>query len=211
MQVLDTHLRLAHFMMVVAGRVPQVDRVADAQTSAQESDDQQDASQNVSQPTRHARQRSCYHCIHGTHRSGKHWQSCCMRYRIIAGTSINLLLYLQVCEAPFLVLTSCRTMSACDVKHWYARLIPPALQVKAHVPSKRLLVYDVRSGWAPLCHFLGVPVPETPFPHVNDRGEFQAMIARMRLLNRLAPLCLLSVVVAVVAVVVRSVVRSKAW
>lgn len=40
------------------------------------------------------------------------------------------------------------------------------------VPKDRLLVYDVREGWQPLCDFLGVPVPKTPFPSTNDRGDF---------------------------------------
>jgi hypothetical protein len=46
-------------------------------------------------------------------------------------------------------------------------------QVKAAVPPERLLVYSADQGWAPLCAFLGVPVPATPFPNVNDRAEFQ--------------------------------------
>jgi hypothetical protein len=25
----------------------------------------------------------------------------------------------------------------------------------------------VQEGWEPLCHFLGVDVPDEPFPHVN--------------------------------------------
>jgi hypothetical protein len=37
-------------------------------------------------------------------------------------------------------------------------------QVKAHVPADRLLVWDVREGWEPLCKFLQVPVPDKPFP-----------------------------------------------
>lgn len=45
--------------------------------------------------------------------------------------------------------------------------------VKAAVPPERLLVYSVDQGWEPLCAFLGVPVPATPFPNVNDRAEFQ--------------------------------------
>ncbi|KAJ9508229.1 hypothetical protein QJQ45_021597 [Haematococcus lacustris] len=33
---------------------------------------------------------------------------------------------------------------------------------------------QVRQGWAPLCAFLGVPVPDDkPFPNVNDSAEFQ--------------------------------------
>jgi hypothetical protein len=43
-------------------------------------------------------------------------------------------------------------------------------EVQAAIPPERLLVYDVTQGWAPLCEFLGVPVPETPFPHANLKG-----------------------------------------
>lgn len=47
------------------------------------------------------------------------------------------------------------------------------------VPPERLLVFNVADGWAPLCGFLGVPVPDTPFPRVNSTDEFQEnMIAR---------------------------------
>jgi len=45
-------------------------------------------------------------------------------------------------------------------------------QVKAAVPPERLLVWEVGEGWEPLCAFLDVPVPDSPLPHANDRGEF---------------------------------------
>jgi Sulfotransferase domain len=52
--------------------------------------------------------------------------------------------------------------------------------VRRQVPADRLLVYDVREGWGPLCAFLGVPVPEgKPFPHLNDTAEFRARIERL--------------------------------
>lgn len=44
--------------------------------------------------------------------------------------------------------------------------------VEAAVPADRLLVWSVTEGWAPLCEFLELPVPEVPFPHINDRREF---------------------------------------
>jgi hypothetical protein len=44
--------------------------------------------------------------------------------------------------------------------------------VKATIPAHRLLVYQVKDGWGPLCAFLGVPEPADPFPRTNDRGEF---------------------------------------
>jgi hypothetical protein len=42
------------------------------------------------------------------------------------------------------------------------------------VPKEKLLVYDVKEGWGPLCIFLNVPVPENPFPHSNTTAEFNA-------------------------------------
>lgn len=40
------------------------------------------------------------------------------------------------------------------------------------VPADKLLVYEVKDGWGPLCTFLGVPVPEAPFPRLNDSAAF---------------------------------------
>jgi Sulfotransferase domain len=47
------------------------------------------------------------------------------------------------------------------------------------IDPARLLVFDVREGWGPLCAFLEVPVPDEPFPRLNDTATFQAMM-RMR-------------------------------
>jgi len=44
--------------------------------------------------------------------------------------------------------------------------------VKRDIHPGRLLVFDVAEGWEPLCKFLGVPVPSTPFPRSNSREEF---------------------------------------
>ena len=46
--------------------------------------------------------------------------------------------------------------------------------VKAVVPAAKLLEFDVREGWEPLCRFLELPVPDEPFPHTNSREEFWA-------------------------------------
>lgn len=48
--------------------------------------------------------------------------------------------------------------------------------VKAEIPPERLLVYQVSEGWEPLCAFLGVPVPDEPFPRTNDRSEFWDLV-----------------------------------
>lgn len=49
-------------------------------------------------------------------------------------------------------------------------------EVRRGVAPERLLVYEVGQGWEPLCAFLGVPVPDEPFPHLNDAAGFQARI-----------------------------------
>jgi len=53
-------------------------------------------------------------------------------------------------------------------------------EVSDTIDPARLLVFDVREGWAPLCRFLEVPVPSEPFPRLNDKATTQAMIQLMR-------------------------------
>lgn len=52
-------------------------------------------------------------------------------------------------------------------------------EVLATVPKERLLVYKVQEGWEPLCKFLNVPVPNTPFPKSNSKAEFIENVKRM--------------------------------
>ena len=47
--------------------------------------------------------------------------------------------------------------------------------VRNRIPSGRLLEFEAAQGWEPLCAFLGVPVPDAPFPRVNDAAEFARM------------------------------------
>lgn len=48
--------------------------------------------------------------------------------------------------------------------------------VRAAIPAERLLVFDVAQGWEPLCRFLDVPVPDTPFPHHNTTAQFWELV-----------------------------------
>lgn len=50
-------------------------------------------------------------------------------------------------------------------------------EVERTIPKERLLVYEAGEGWDRLCSFLGVPVPDTPFPHTNTSEEFRARVA----------------------------------
>jgi hypothetical protein len=47
--------------------------------------------------------------------------------------------------------------------------------VKSKVPSDRLLVYEIKDGWEPLCDFLGVEAPDESMPHLNDTESFRNM------------------------------------
>jgi hypothetical protein len=55
--------------------------------------------------------------------------------------------------------------------------------VRAAVPRSRLLEFDVRQGWEPLCGFLGRPVPQKPFPHLNAGMEPLRRLFRQTLLR----------------------------
>lgn len=48
--------------------------------------------------------------------------------------------------------------------------------VKANAPPDKLLVFEAKQGWEPLCEFLGVPVPEGSYPHLNDSARFKLII-----------------------------------
>jgi hypothetical protein len=59
-------------------------------------------------------------------------------------------------------------------------------QVRRVTPPERLLVYEVKDGWGPLCSFLGVRIPEgKPFPHLNDAEVFRSRIQRGARIMRL--------------------------
>jgi hypothetical protein len=60
-------------------------------------------------------------------------------------------------------------------------------EVKQYVKPERLLVFDVKEGWEPLCRFLEVPVPkDKPFPRLNDTQEFQQNIKRVQIMSSAA-------------------------
>jgi hypothetical protein len=44
--------------------------------------------------------------------------------------------------------------------------------LKHAIPADQLLVYTITEGWPPLCQFLGVTCPDTPFPRLNDTESF---------------------------------------
>lgn len=53
-------------------------------------------------------------------------------------------------------------------------------EVKASLPPEKLLVFDVKEGWEPLCRFLDVPIPDKPFPRLNDTEAFRERVRQMQ-------------------------------
>jgi len=43
-------------------------------------------------------------------------------------------------------------------------------RVQSSVQRDHLLVYNVKQGWRPLCEFLGVEVPDVPYPRLNVKS-----------------------------------------
>lgn len=58
----------------------------------------------------------------------------------------------------------------------YARNI---VDVKSFFPEERLLVFNVKDGWGPLCRFLEVPIPDGSFPASNDGEEFRGRLVNI--------------------------------
>ncbi len=47
-------------------------------------------------------------------------------------------------------------------------------RVRETVPAERLLEWQARDGWQPICKALDLEVPSEPFPHTNTTEEFLA-------------------------------------
>ena len=53
-------------------------------------------------------------------------------------------------------------------------------RVKSIVPADKLLVYNVKEGWKPLCDFLECEVPTIAFPHENIKAEILGTVTETR-------------------------------
>jgi hypothetical protein len=69
-------------------------------------------------------------------------------------------------------------------------------------PKDKLLIYNVKQGWEPLCKFLGVPVPNKPFPKLNDTKTFNRRLFYMRNIGTIV-LILVSLLVLLVSVLLQ--------
>jgi hypothetical protein len=83
-------------------------------------------------------------------------------------------------------------------------------EVKRRVPQERLLVYEVKEGWEPLCEFLGVPVPDEPFPRLNDTAQMQRGMRAVKALTVAVRVALaLSAAAALVLLLRRAIIRDE--
>jgi hypothetical protein len=72
-------------------------------------------------------------------------------------------------------------------------------EVKRVVPPEKLLVFEAKDGWEPLCKFLGVPVPNEPFPRVNDTAEFKKRVVMATVLSWVILLVCVSAVLSLIS------------
>lgn len=69
-----------------------------------------------------------------------------------------------------------RTFMESEDKAGLAKVYADHVQeVKRTIPAERLLEFNVKQGWKPLCDFLQVPVPSQPFPQVNDGASIRLL------------------------------------
>lgn len=69
--------------------------------------------------------------------------------------------------------------------------------VKRSVPPEKLLVFNVKQGWEPLCTFLGMPVPEGSFPRVNEGGSLRPKLIAMDCIGVVVALSIATMMAAV--------------
>ena len=67
-----------------------------------------------------------------------------------------------------------------------------------YVPKDRLLVYEIKDGWEPLCNFLNMPVPDISFFHKNKTKNMGHM---SRFINSMFVL----LIIIVTAIIISSV------
>lgn len=66
-----------------------------------------------------------------------------------------------------------------DKEHLVQRFREHSEEVRDTIPASRLLVFEVKEGWKPLCEFLGRPQPAGDFPFVNDEEAIKAVLNKI--------------------------------
>lgn len=55
--------------------------------------------------------------------------------------------------------------------------------VIATLPPERLLVHSAKEGWEPLCKFLDLPVPDCPYPRLNDAASIRQTVSVLSVIS----------------------------
>ncbi|KAF2217183.1 hypothetical protein CERZMDRAFT_108995 [Cercospora zeae-maydis SCOH1-5] len=63
------------------------------------------------------------------------------------------------------------TFSTCWEKH--------IEQLQQTVPENQLFFLDVKDGWEPLCKALDKPIPDVPFPKLNDAKDLESVFKKL--------------------------------
>ena len=80
--------------------------------------------------------------------------------------------------------------------------------VISRCPKDKLLVFEVKQGWEPLCAFLGKPVPNQPFPRINDTPHMRKLYM---IKNTLGYLSILLLPMILVVAVFKHIVKAFKW
>merc|ERR1712227_28815 len=75
--------------------------------------------------------------------------------------------------------------------------------VKKTVPPERLLVWNLKDGWEPLCTFLNKPVPSEPVPRENTTGDMKYMekfFYESKIYKKMMNFCMILVIIAIVLI-----------
>ena len=72
-------------------------------------------------------------------------------------------------------------------------------EVKRTVPKEKLLVFNVKQGWDPLCKFLNVEKPKEmdKFPRANEKGEWVKFLSRLQIVVNIVNFVTVAAVAAV--------------
>jgi len=56
-------------------------------------------------------------------------------------------------------------------------------EVKSKIPEEKLLVFNVKQGWKPICEKLGVKMPDHDFPRGNDTNQLKFLTGMVQKLD----------------------------
>ena len=61
----------------------------------------------------------------------------------------------------------------------------------------------MKEGWGPLCDFLGVEVPDEPFPHLNDTREMRRRLLGLVAISAVAPVLAVAGILVLLRIAIR--------